>query len=285
MATQQACTTEEGLEPLLRHPAIWRARDRHTRPACGQPSGYPALDECLPEQGWPRNGLVEILCDRSGIGELQLLMPLLSRLSTQDSRWISWIRPPFVPYAPALASQQVRLDRLLWVRTRNDRETLWATHQSLGAGSCSLVLGWVSRDILAGESRRLQVGAGDSDSLCILFRPQAAAQQSSSAVLRLSLRPRANGLQVETRKSRGSWPAAPVQVALADAPGFQPERMATLSRVQPAPRESAPAGQADLFQNQRALTVHVPSLSEPPTPLSATGNPSPGSAPRSRAFL
>ncbi len=284
MATQQAATEQESLGSLLRHPAIWRARDRHTRPACGHSSGHAVLDQQLPEQGWPRAGLVEILLDRHGIGELQLLMPLLARLSQQDERWITWVAPPYIPYAPALASQQVQLEKLLWVRTRNERETLWATHQSLSSGNCSVVLGWTGKNILAGESRRLQVSASDSDTLSILFRPRTTSNQASSAVLRLILHAAADGVRVETLKSRGSWPARPVHVPLHDAPGFQPERAGPAPTILPDPRNRKTGTQADLFRAPRP-TLHVPSLPTTPTPTPMAGASSPGSAPRSRAFL
>ncbi len=292
MAMQPACTDEHDAQDahthigaLLRHPAIWRARDRQDRPADGHPSGHPLLDAQLPARGWPRSGLVELLINRPGIGELQLLMPLLARLSAEDARWIAWIHPPFTPYAPALTHQRVQLEKLLWVRTRDDRETLWATHQSLDSGSCSLVLGWSDKDILASESRRLQVSASDGDTLCILFRPLAAGRQASSAALRLALRACPEGLRVETLKCRGSWPAQPVAVTLPDAPGFQPERV-TPPLPFPLPvRGNTSGAQQELFARTREKTRHVPSLPETPTPLPVAGNPSPGSSPRSRAFL
>src|SRR5690349_3153029 len=69
---------------LQQHPAhLWRAREQaggtSSAPA-GLPTGHAALDRCLPGQGWPQQGLIEILCDQPGIGELALLMPALARL-------------------------------------------------------------------------------------------------------------------------------------------------------------------------------------------------------------
>ena len=61
------------------------------------------LDGQLPGGGWPDSGLVELLPNESGIGELRLLMPALAKLS-REARWIAWIAPPYLPYAPALAS-------------------------------------------------------------------------------------------------------------------------------------------------------------------------------------
>ena len=62
-------------ELLQRHGAqLWRARERESdsgaAAAAGLPTGYAALDRCLPGGGWPRQGLIEILSDQRGIGEL-----------------------------------------------------------------------------------------------------------------------------------------------------------------------------------------------------------------------
>ncbi len=67
-------------DDLLRHPGLWRAREQTgaTAESAALPTGYAALDRCLPGGGWPRQGLIEILVDRCGIGELSLLMPALA---------------------------------------------------------------------------------------------------------------------------------------------------------------------------------------------------------------
>ena len=44
---------------------LWRAREKGSSAAAavpaGLPTGYAALDRCLPGAGWPRQGLIEIL--------------------------------------------------------------------------------------------------------------------------------------------------------------------------------------------------------------------------------
>ncbi len=209
--------TAQALGDILQHPAIWRARDGH---GAGHgnghdektviPTGHPRLDALLPGGGWSRAGLAELLCDQAGIGELQLLAPALARLSREDERWIVWINPPRIPYAPALAQSGVRLDRILWVRTRSAQETLWAAHQALESGTAGAVLAWLDGDLPAGASRRLQVAAADHDGLGVLFRPQQARKQASGAMLRIGLAATRDGLEVEVIKRRGDWPAAPV---------------------------------------------------------------------------
>ena len=64
---------------------VWRGRDMPTV-APGVSTGYAALDQALPAQGWPTGGLIEILGDFSTAGGLRLVLPALARLS-QIRRW------------------------------------------------------------------------------------------------------------------------------------------------------------------------------------------------------
>jgi hypothetical protein len=108
------------LARLLEHPAIWRGRSAARAEALS--TGFAALDDCLPGSGWPRTGLIEILASRVGVGELDLLCPLLAAVTRRPAaRWCVWIAPPLEPYAPALAAHGVKLERVLVVRPRGDR--------------------------------------------------------------------------------------------------------------------------------------------------------------------
>ena len=186
------------LARLLEHPALWRGRNAARVPTWS--TGYPMLDAGLPGGGWPRAGLVEILTPQPGVGELHLLIPTLARLTgLAPARWVAWIAPPFEPYAPALAAHDVALDRQLVVRTR---VPLWAMEQALGSGACEAALAWVQaawpRDL-----RRLQLATGRGRTLGFVFRSLAAAREASPAELRLSIAPRAGGVEVALLKSRG----------------------------------------------------------------------------------
>jgi hypothetical protein len=203
------------LDDLLRHPALWRAREQGGSSApAGLPTGYAELDRCLPGGGWPTRGLIEILADRSGIGELTLLLPALAGLcgtagaathrdtggTTHDSHgWLAWISPPYSPYAPALAAGGIDVHRVLVVRATPAE---WAMEQALRSGACSAVLGWAAcRD--RQSLRRLQLAAEQSCCFTVLFRALRAAREASSAVLRIALEGSRDGLGLHILKSRG----------------------------------------------------------------------------------
>lgn len=194
------------VDDLLRlHPALWRAQgpEGATVPS-GLPTGFAALDRCLPGGGWPQQGLVEILADRHGIGELSLLMPALATLCrSQDGGsggWLAWIAPPYQPYPPALATAGIDVRRVLVVRGASPAE--WAMEQALRSEACSAVLGWSNPGDLT-ALRRLQLAAEQARCLAVLFRPTQAGGQPSPAVLRLELQGSPAGLQVRIVKSRG----------------------------------------------------------------------------------
>lgn len=199
------------LESLLQRADIWRGGA--ASPVESLPSGSTALDALLPGGGLPRGALTEILIEREGIGELSLLLPALAR-ATRDERWLVFVAPPHIPYAPALARAGVALSRVLIVHARNAQERLWAIEQALRAGTASMVLAWLAH----AESkalRRLQLAAEAGDSCGVLYRSVRGAEEASPAALRLKLEPAsAEGARVAVHilKRRGGWPIGPVVV-------------------------------------------------------------------------
>jgi len=196
------------LDTLLSHPRIWRGRQA-VRTLKTVSTGYPALDSILPGGGWPRASLVEVLLEHHGIGELQLLLPLLVRHSkaaagARDRRWLCWVAPPYVPHARALSESGVDVSRVLLVHVGTDDEALWSVEQALRSEGSSLVLAWVAR-ASAGQLRRLQLAAEEGGSIGFLFRPPAAKDTASIAALRLKLSAGRYG-EIEVLKGRGGRP-------------------------------------------------------------------------------
>jgi cell division inhibitor SulA/protein ImuA len=188
----------EALTRLLEHPAIWRGSGVVRQE--GLPTGFTALDACLPGQGWPRQGLIEILSPQIGCGELSLLLPLLSALTNRkESRWCAWITPPHEPYAPALTTHGVAIDRILVVRAG---EALWSFEQALRLGACDIALAWPSK-ITARHTRRLQLAAERGRAIGVLFRGVNAMRKASLAMLRLLVEPSSSGIRVRVLKGRG----------------------------------------------------------------------------------
>lgn len=212
------------LQELMQRAGMWRAGE--LSPGRGCPTGFAELDALLPDGGWPRTGLTEILATAPGIGALRLLLPALARLS-RDGGWLIGVCPPYVPYPPALREHGLDLDRLLIVElpeagAGERAQALWACEQALRFSDCAAALLWL------GEAeplhlRRLQLAAEAGASWGIVFRPARFAAQPSPAPCRLLLEPvpglaaaaaGAAGLQVTLLKARGGRHGAQCRIPL-----------------------------------------------------------------------
>ena len=242
------------VEQPIDHPLVWRAGESQASWRT-RPTGFEALDRLLPGGGWPATGLTEILTGHCGIGELSLLMPALARLAGPGAArgrrrgspgqgggagCIAWIAPPFIPYAPALRSRGIDLDRVLIVRgrgnTRGHRDILWAMEQALRFGSCAAVLAW-TRSVGQTPLRRLQLAAEAGRCWAVLFRPLNASRQRSSAVLRMRLSAMGGQTRIEVLKCRGGRPGT-VSIRFED-PIFSPGGVGARLCGAPAPRPLA----------------------------------------------
>ena len=200
------------LDLVLQHPGIWRGDRLAQMGVETLLTGYAELDEQLPGGGWPRGALTEILLEREGIGELRFLLPALARISAK-SEWQAWVAPPHVPYAPALSIAGVNLKQLLIAKPQSATDAWWTAEQALRSGACSAVLAWLSMPDER-RMRRLQLGAESGGAWGVLFRSASAAQERSTAALRLRLEATSNGLAVHILKRRGGHVSKPVMVNL-----------------------------------------------------------------------
>ncbi len=235
------------LPPSL-HEFVWRAGQMGRARSTVTPTGHAALDDQLPNHGWPHGGLTELLLQQGGIGEMRLLKPVLQSLG---ERRIALLQPPHLPQIAAWREWGLPPERLLWIRAKRHADALWSAEQVLRNGSCGALLFW--QDTLRHESlRRLQLAAQSSDMLCWVMRPLASATDASPAPLRIALRPLAGGVQLELLKRRGPPCETPIQLFWSGRDARVAETMlsaneasdALLDRRQPAPTTATSAAPA-----------------------------------------
>lgn len=192
---------------LQKFPGVWRA-DSSVPPRTFVTSGTAALDAVL-GGGWPQPGLLEFLSDQPGIGELQLLLPLL-RLRDHDGdrapAQVLWLNPPFVPHGVAWAQCGVDPARQWLAANLSARDALWTMEQALRSGVCAVVIAWLEKPALS-SLRRLKLASLSGESCGVLFRPSCAASESSPANVRAALVACGTRLQVRLLKAQGRMPA------------------------------------------------------------------------------
>lgn len=190
------------IESLFAAQTLWRA-GRHSviAAADGEPTGHASLDALLPQGGWPRHALTELLLPADGVGELKLLMPTLARL-TRAGDTVAVVAPPYIPYAPAWQAAGVQLEHLEIIQA-SPRDALWAFEQCLRSGACAAVLGWpVQADAQA--LRRLQVAADSGQCLGFALRDHRHGANPSPAALRIqAVRDGRGDTAWQVRKCRG----------------------------------------------------------------------------------
>jgi len=192
---------EAALAEVLRHPGIWRRGTAARATVDAQPTGLVDLDARLPGGGWPRGALSEILIEHDGIGECSLLLPALAAL-TETKRRVVFVAPPYIPYPPALAAAGIDLSYVVHIDA-SAADTHWTAEQCLRAGCCGAVLSWMPRTDYR-QLRRLQLAAETGAAIGFVFRPLAAAKETSPAALRVQVSI-AHGLpKIDILKCRGN---------------------------------------------------------------------------------
>jgi protein ImuA len=190
-------------------PNLWRADDLTAAAPQLVSSGFADLDRML-GGGWPVPGLLEVLCDQPGVGELQLLRPLMQALSALSlaaavCKPVLWINPPYEPHAIALAQRGLDPRQHWCLQNLSAGDALWAAEQSLRSGACSMLLCWL-HGLNMSSLRRLKLAALSGVCVGVLFRAKQVAAQPTPANLRLCLVAAAAGLQIEVLKVQGRRP-------------------------------------------------------------------------------
>ncbi len=216
------------VEDLLHgNPNLWRGCDMAGQGFHGVSTGYPELDEILPGRGWPRKGLVEVISKQWGMGELQLLLPLMRSVIAQG-KWVLWISPPHQLYAPALVQAGIDIKQVLVVKADTScRDALWSMEKALQSGSCGLVLAW--QNWLPGRVlRRLQLAGETGHTLGVLFKQNVSKYSPSPLSLKIESSYGADsgfsGAEVTILRARGNFRPLTTRLDLYPhlEPDFQP---------------------------------------------------------------
>lgn len=190
------------LDRLLDARQVWHGRARPPT-IDGVPTGMAALDEVLPQGGWPATALSEILLPADGVGELQLVLPALARLARQDKP-VMLVNPPYQPGVAGWSAGGLDMRYVVIVQASSSTQILWAMEQCLRSAACAAVLGWPT-EADDRHLRRLQVAADTGQTPGFVFRDRRHLKHASPAALRVELEA-GPAAQLHVRKCRGTQP-------------------------------------------------------------------------------
>ncbi|MBV9892036.1 MAG: translesion DNA synthesis-associated protein ImuA [Rhizobacter sp.] len=198
--------------PETLHPQLWLGHQLGRSGAQAVASGFARLDAELPDGGWPRRALTELLLAHPGVGEIRLLAPALVA-AQRAGRLVMLFDPPAALAAAALAALGFVVDELLVVETRS--ESLWALEQALKSGHIGAIVAWLPQWLRIERLRRLQLAAHRHDGVAFVIREPAAAARPTAAPLRLALHAGgADRVQLRILKRRGPPLESPLELEL-----------------------------------------------------------------------
>jgi hypothetical protein len=179
---------------------IWRLGDETTKNRDVYRSGLKELDNFLPGGGWPRIGLIEIIVKHYGLGELQILMPLMRKLTTHD-KLLLWICPPYKICTSTLIKAGIDIEKLLIINSEvRTKDALWAAEQALQTQEFGIVLLW-RNDVTRSALHRLLLATKNNKTLGVLFKRKKTEDSQSSMVLKLE-HPTGDELKTRTKNRK-----------------------------------------------------------------------------------
>jgi protein ImuA len=185
-------------------PNLWRGDSLSSPSQQRLPSGDEQLDLAL-GGGWPSPSLIEFLTDKDGIGEAQLLIPMLRQLTgsqVNERRIALWINAPHALNAVALIQQGLD-PAVQWVSDPlNPRQAAWTMELALRSSACAIVIAWLPKTTTA-ILRRLKLATSTGGTIGVLFRPSRAAGLPSPATIRAELHAHSPYLHVILLKVQG----------------------------------------------------------------------------------
>lgn len=148
-------------------------------------SGIPQLDAILPQGGWPKGAVVEVIVPDEFCDSIAFLLPTLTQLNG-EGRWLGLQALPYRQSLSLLSGNGLAPERTMRVNQHPGRSGLWTLEQMLRSGIYSAVVAWpeCNTDLMA---RRLQKAATIGQSMAFLFRTADSTQHYSRIDLRIKL--------------------------------------------------------------------------------------------------
>ena len=143
-------------------------------------TGCAGLDALLPAGGYAAGSIVEYLRATAACGASTLAWQAAAAALRASEGFLVMVDIQHTLYPPALASQGIDLQKVIFVRPASQADALWAVDQALRTPGVAAVVAELER-IDERSARRLQLAAECGAGLGLLIRGAAARQQPSWA--------------------------------------------------------------------------------------------------------
>jgi protein ImuA len=151
--------------------------------------GLGALESSFPGGVFPRAAVHELISSTAQNSPCTtgFISLVLSRLLTSSSVCI-WISDRQAVYPPALKAFGVAPEKIVFVNTIRQKDTIWAIEEAMKCTAVTAVVGEL-RELSFDESRRLQLAAEQSRVTAFIHRHQPRAENAVACVTRWRITP------------------------------------------------------------------------------------------------
>ena len=186
------------LHDILKSGHIWQGQQQASTRQPVLDTGFPLLNQHLPNHGWPQDGITEVIHSEAGMGELSLLLPALSHAS--ERAYICLLSPPHELYQPTL-TQHLNMQHTLVLQPKQT-DVQWTAEQALRSGACHALVFWPHKTLNFTAYRRLQILCLEQKVPGFLFMRTAHA--NSPCRVRISIQRQSHhSLNVNVLKASG----------------------------------------------------------------------------------
>jgi protein ImuA len=141
-------------------------------------SGCRAMDRHLPQGGYARGSMLELLRSGSGSGVTSLAL-LIARQAIVDGKYLVVVDPQRQFYPPAMKSLGIPLERVIALQPANHADAIWGLAQVLRCSAVGAVIAEVGtlEDRIA---RKLQLATEQGGGLGVFIRDALSARSQPS---------------------------------------------------------------------------------------------------------
>ncbi len=171
------------------------------------PSGFRAMDRHLPQGGYARGSMLELLRSGSGSGVTSIAL-LIARQAIVDGKYLVVVDPQRQFYPPAMKSFGIPLERVIALQPANHADAIWGLAQVLRCPAVGAVIAEVGT-LEDRTARKLQLATEQGGGLGIFIRDvQSARAQPSWADIQWSVRaatPETSARSFEMQHQETRW--------------------------------------------------------------------------------